>query len=112
MKVFLGGTYANSTWRDTLIPMLGNNKIDYFNPVVEDWNEKAQEEEERQKWEECDIHLYYITPNMKGFFSLIELMETEEGRYNLYRLLKLYVDKKAKGGKINIDNQEYEITIG
>lgn len=34
MKVFLGGTCNESTWREKLIPML---KIDYFNPVVKDW---------------------------------------------------------------------------
>jgi len=76
MKIFLGGTCADSTWRDNLIPLLDNGKIDYFNPVVEDWTEKAQEEEERQKWEECDVHLYLITPEMKGFFSLIEIMDS------------------------------------
>jgi hypothetical protein len=32
-KVFLGGTCAETTWRDDLIPKL---QIDYFNPVVED----------------------------------------------------------------------------
>jgi len=35
-RVFLGGTCNNSKWRDVLIPRL---KIDYFNPVVDDWNE-------------------------------------------------------------------------
>lgn len=31
MKVFLGGTCNNSTWREELKPLL---KIDYFDPVV------------------------------------------------------------------------------
>lgn len=31
MKVFLGGTYNGSNWREKLIP---NLKIDYFNPIV------------------------------------------------------------------------------
>ena len=35
MKVFLGGTCNESKWRDDLIKLL---KIDYFNPVVKDWN--------------------------------------------------------------------------
>ena len=42
--VFLGGTCNNSTWRDKLIPLL---KIDYFNPVVEDWTEEAQQIENK-----------------------------------------------------------------
>ena len=37
MKVFLGGTCNESTWRNRIIPMLA---IDYFNPVVDDWNEE------------------------------------------------------------------------
>ena len=50
-KVFLGGTCNESTWRNELIPLL---KIDYFNPVVEDWTPECQAEEERQKNEECN----------------------------------------------------------
>jgi len=38
MRVFLGGTCNKSTWRQRLIKLL---KIDYFNPVVDDWNEEA-----------------------------------------------------------------------
>ena len=46
-KVFLGGTCNESTWRVELIPLL---KIDYFNPVVEDWTPECQAEEERQEY--------------------------------------------------------------
>ena len=55
-KVFLGGTCNKTIWREEVIKML-SDKIDYFDPVVKIWNEKAQEEEERQK-QICDIHLY------------------------------------------------------
>lgn len=72
-KVFLGGTCNESTWRDALIPQL---KIDYFNPVVEDWTPECQAEEERQKNEICDIHLYVITPRMTGVFSIAEVTES------------------------------------
>lgn len=58
MKVFLGGTCNESTWRDQLISML---KIDFFNPVVEDWTPECQEEEIKQR-NECDFCLYVITP--------------------------------------------------
>ena len=71
-KVFLGGTCDNSTWRDELIKKL---KIDYFNPVVKNWTESCQEEEERQKNIECDLQLYVITPEMKGFYSFAEVTE-------------------------------------
>jgi hypothetical protein len=68
MKVFLGGTCAESKWREKLIPLL---KCDYFNPVVEDWTPECQENEEREK-KICDYHLYVITPKMKGVFSIAE----------------------------------------
>lgn len=45
-KVFLGGTCNESDWRDSFIKKL---KIDYFNPVVKDWNDEAYKEELKQK---------------------------------------------------------------
>jgi len=73
LKVFLGGTCNESTWRDELIPKLG---IDYFNPVVDDWTPECQAEEERQKSEECNVHLYVITPKQTGVFSIAEMIES------------------------------------
>ncbi|GAI10708.1 unnamed protein product [marine sediment metagenome] len=64
MKVFLGGTCNESTWRDRLISLL---KIDYFNPVVEDWTEECMAEEIRQR-ESCDYVLYVLTPLMTGSY--------------------------------------------
>ncbi len=74
MKVFLGGTCANSTWREKLIPML---KCDYFNPVVEDWTPECQEIEENEK-RICDFHLYVITPKMKGVYSIAEVVNDSQ----------------------------------
>lgn len=71
-KVFLGGTCNESTWREKLIPML---KINYFNPIVPDWTEECQKEEERQK-EICRYHLYVITPRMTGCFSIAEVIDS------------------------------------
>ena len=72
-KVFLGGTCNESTWRNELIPML---KIDYFNPVVDDWTPECQAEEERQKASVCDVHLFVITPRMTGVYSIAEVIES------------------------------------
>ena len=72
-KVFLGGTCNGSTWRDEIIPKLD---CDFFNPVVDDWNEECQAEEERQKNRECDIHLYVITSDMMGVFSIAEAVQS------------------------------------
>jgi len=68
-KVFLGGTWNGSSWRNTIIPML---TIDYFNPVVENWTEECMAEEIKQR-EECDYGLYVITPKMTGVFSIAEV---------------------------------------
>lgn len=75
-KVFLGGTCNNSTWRETLIPLL---TIGYFNPVVEDWTPECQAEEIRQR-EECDYCLYVITPAMTGVYSIAEVVDDSNKR--------------------------------
>lgn len=69
-KVFLGGTLNGSGWRDELISML---KIDYFNPLVDDWNDEARDREiiERAK---CDFVLTVITPEMKGCYAVAEVV--------------------------------------
>ena len=70
--VFLGGTCNGSTWRDELIPMLDQEKVSAFNPVVEDWNEEAQKLEDFHK-ENDDFTLYVLTPEMTGVYSVFEV---------------------------------------
>lgn len=70
-KVFLGGTCNNSTWRDIIIPKL---KIDYFNPVVDNWNDECIAEEIKQR-KECDFVLYVLTSEMKDFYSIAEVVD-------------------------------------
>jgi hypothetical protein len=76
MKAFLGGTCNESEWRDRLIPLL---TIDYFNPVVDDWNEEAMRREIQER-EECDFCLYVITPKMSGFYSIAEVVDDSNKR--------------------------------
>lgn len=76
MKVFLGGTCADSTWRDELIPKL---KVKYFNPVVDDWTEEDQKEEIKQR-KTCDYVLYVITPKMEGVYSIAEVVDDSNKR--------------------------------
>ena len=73
MKVFLGGTIGDPTndWRKEFVKGL---KIDFFNPVVDDWNEEAKKREEKEK-RESDFNLYVITPYMKGVYSIAELVD-------------------------------------
>lgn len=71
MKVFLGGTCNNSTWREKLIP---NLKMDYFNPVVPIWDEQAQLIEIKEK-DTADFLLFVITPLMSGVYSIAEVVD-------------------------------------
>lgn len=69
-KVFLGGTCNNTTWREYLMPLL---KIDYFNPVVINWNKKHIKIEENEK-KTSNIHLYTITYKLTGIYSIVEMI--------------------------------------
>ena len=91
MRVFLGGTCNGSLWREQLIPYLDKLGIDYFNPVVDDWTEKAQKQEliERQI---CDICLYTITPLMIGVYSIAEVVDDSNKRPDKTILLLLHFD--------------------
>jgi len=75
-KVFLGGTYNESIWRSILIDML---EIDYFNPVVDDWNEAAQRQESYER-KHCDFVLYFITPKMTGVYTIAEAVDDSNKR--------------------------------
>jgi len=91
-KVFLGGTANNSDWRDKLIK---NLEIDYFNPIVEDWNEAAQKEEIKQR-KECDFCLYVITPKMKGVYSIAEAVHDSNERPEKTIFCYLKTDDKSE----------------
>ena len=77
MKVFLGGTCNESTWRDRLISQLKD--VDYFNPVVPDWTEECMAEEINQR-ESCDFVLYVITPFMTGVYAIAEAVDDSNKR--------------------------------
>jgi hypothetical protein len=71
IKVFLGGTCNNSSWRNSLIPKLDKSKVEYMDPVVPDWTPEYQVKEEQYK-KTSDYNLYVITPKIKGVFSIAE----------------------------------------
>jgi len=72
-KVFLGGTCAETTWRDELIKVID---VEYFNPVVEDWTPDCIKVENHEKVSLCNIHLYVITKEMVGVYSIAEVVES------------------------------------
>lgn len=75
-KVFLGGTCNKSLWRDGVIKKL---KIHYYNPCGEEWTPEMMEEELKQR-KECDFCLYVVTPKMKGFYSIAEVVDDSNKR--------------------------------
>jgi len=91
-KIFLGGTCNGSIWRDVIMPMFLKKGIEYFNPVVDDWTEDCQTEEERQK-KICPFHLYVITPKMTGVFSIAEVVD-DSNKMPLRTILVVLEDDK------------------
>lgn len=87
-KVFLGGTCNESNWREFLISYL---KINYFNPVVEDWTSECMEEELKQR-KLCDYVLYVITPKMTGVYSIAEVIDDSNKQPNKTLFCYLPVD--------------------
>lgn len=72
-KIFLGGTCAETTWRDELINVI---QVPFFNPVVDDWTPECQEVEIQEKEFKCNIHFYCITKEMQGVFSIAEVVDS------------------------------------
>lgn len=54
-------------------------KLDYFNPVVDDWNEEAYQRELTER-RDCDYCLYTITPRMTGVYSIAEVVDDSNKR--------------------------------
>lgn len=75
-RIFLGGTCAETTWRNELIPLLYDYKCDWFNPIVNNWTPECQAIEEDEKNNKCDIHLYVITSDMIGVYSIAEIINS------------------------------------
>lgn len=96
MKVFLGGTCNNSTWRDELIPYLQSMKISYFNPVVATWTEADKLNEVIEK-EQSEVHLYCISKEQKGYFSIFEIAHS---LYVLQKEVVFYVKEEGMDPKV------------
>ena len=79
VTVFLGGTCADSTWREELIDKLDLERIEVFNPVVPNWTQECQARELFHR-ENDDICLYVITPEGMGFYSFIEVVDDSNKR--------------------------------
>ena len=102
-KVFLGGTCNGSAWRDNLIKQL---KIDYFNPVGDDWNEECYQEELKQR-KICDYCLYVITPKMTGMYSIAEVIDDSNKRPKKTIFCLLREDEVKDSYNIRFEPSQY-----
>lgn len=96
-RVFLGGTCNDSGWREELKPLLG---IDYFDPVVDDWDDEARARERYERWE-ADFVLYVITPKMTGVYAIAEAVDDSNKRPEK----TIFVCLPADGGKVFDEGQ-------
>ena len=77
--VLLGGTCNESRWRNRMMIYLEQSGLEYFNPVVDDWDDDAQGNELRER-ESCDFCLDTITPKMAGVYSIAEVVDDSNKR--------------------------------
>lgn len=108
MKVFLGGTINDSNWREQLILLLEKEAIEYFNPVVDDWDEKAQRAEVFQR-SNCDFCIYGITPKMKGCYSVAEVVNDS---YHRPKKVILFIMKEDGGSTFDDEQWKSICSIG
>jgi len=94
-RVFLGGTCNESTWRNRMMVYLYDAGMEYFNPVVDDWDDDAQANELRER-EQCDFCLYTITPKMTGTYSIAEVVDDSNKRPHKTVLVLLRDDDDDK----------------
>ena len=98
-KVFLGGTCANSRWRDRLIPML---RIGYFNSVVKNWTKECMKEEIKQR-ETCDYVLYVLT-RIYSTYSIAEAIDDSNKRPE--KTICCVFNEQLPNGKMALSSQD------
>lgn len=92
MKVFLGGTCTGWKWRDKLQPLL---KCDYYNPIVKNWSEEDRLREVQER-ETSDYVLYGITNDIKGVYSIAEIVDDSNKRPEKTLFLNLYQEDERE----------------
>ena len=75
-RFFLGGTTAGTNWREKVIPEIEKMGCTYFNPIVPDWTPECIEMENEEKENKCNAFLYILTPEMKGIYSVAEIIDS------------------------------------
>ena len=103
MKVFLGGTVNGSKWRNRVKSELA---IDYFDPVVEVWNDAAYERELSER-RNCDFVLFVLTPKMTGYYAVAEVLDDSFQRPDNTIYCYLPEDEREKFTETQLAEFEY-----
>jgi len=102
VRVYLGGTGNKSAWRARLINMLNADVIDYFNPLVNEWNIMTAVKEEASQKAICDYLLCVITPKQIDVYAIAEAVNNSHACPD--RTLFCYL--RHDDGEMYGDNQE------
>lgn len=110
--VFLGGTTfkdESMDWRREVERRVNPN-IRCFNPIVEEWDEYQRKVEENAK-ANSKYKLYVLTPQMRGVYSIAEMMldSVNCGENTLICVLPEYKGKKFSTEKLNSLNATLEL---
>ncbi len=69
--------------------------MEYFNPVIDEWDDDAQADEIRER-ETCDYCLYTLTPKMTGTYSIAEVVDDSNKRAKKTVMVLLKEDGKER----------------
>lgn len=122
--VYLGGTCANSEWREKLaVPAFEDSGVTYYNPYLNKWSTRYIAREAAMK-DRCRVLLYVITNDSRGISSMLEaayyyglgckvilcIMKIESDRINNeilsetakkdYNRARTYLEEITKGGSL------------
>lgn len=81
---------------------LHEDGLEYFNPVVDDWDEVAQQNELKER-ENCDFCLYTITPKKTGDYAIAEVIDDSNKRPEKTVLVLLRDD-----GELRFDYRQWK----
>lgn len=71
MKVYLSGTVQSAFWNDKFE---SSPQLSYYIPVSESGS-VSEMEKNKKEWELCDYCVHLVTPEMKGFQKIVELVD-------------------------------------
>lgn len=76
MKIYLSGTVPSSFWSDNFE---SSPQLKYYVPVSSTGS-VSELEKNKKEWEECDYCLHLVTPKMKGFQEVVDLVDDSNKR--------------------------------